>query len=143
MNMMTIWKPFDHAPLSLENFFGDFALPTGPFTHAFAVPADILETEDELRLQLDLPGHRAADVKIQFENGALTVESERKATPAADKETYLRHERAYGVVRRSFVLPDTVDGEKIEAKLDGGVLTVRLPKKEESKPKVISVKVAS
>jgi HSP20 family protein len=114
------------------------------FESAFAgLPAaDICETADELVLTLDVPGHNPDSVNIQIEGDLLTVQTQR---PLAEKQgaTWLRRERAYGQVARSFVLPNTVDATRCEASCQHGVLTLTLPKREEAKPRSITVKVSA
>jgi HSP20 family protein len=87
------------------------------------------------------------DINVTFEQNVLTLTGERKASfdrPAGpgsdlDNGTYHRSERAHGKFTRSFTLPATVDGSRISASYKDGVLTVRVPQREEAKPKQISV----
>ncbi|SEL84935.1 HSP20 family protein [Stigmatella aurantiaca] len=120
--------------------FQDSAGPTARRGTSFAPPTDIFETEAGLTLQVDLPGHDAKSIEVKVEQGVLTFRSERKADPNA-KENARRLERGFGVYTRSFSLPDTVDATQVEARYEHGVLTLTLPRKEESKPRVIEVKV--
>jgi len=103
--------------------------------------ADIIESESGLTLHLDMPGLEAKAIQVKVENDVLTVQAERKAEPKAEGVTVRRQERAFGTFGRSFALPDTVDASKVEAKYENGVLTLTLPRREESKPRVIEVKV--
>jgi HSP20 family protein len=73
----------------------------------------------------------------------LTIRGERKFEKKVSEENYLRVERAYGTFTRSFSLPHTVNTEQIQANYEKGVLTVRLPKREEAKPKQIRVSITS
>lgn len=108
------------------------------------VPAvDIVEDKDTLTLKADVPEVDPANVKIQIENGTLTLQGERKfENRSEEKGSYHRIERAYGSFARSFVLPDTVDPEKVSADYKHGVLTIVLPKKELAKPRSIEVKLS-
>lgn len=101
--------------------------------------SDIYETEQGLVMQFDLPGLRQKDLEIRIENDTLTIRGERKL--AAEPEKYLRVERNHGAFTRVFSLPDFVNQEKIEANLVDGVLTVALPRREETKPRQIQVQV--
>lgn len=83
------------------------------------------------------------DLDIRVENSMLTIRGERKFEQSVKEEDYLRVERAYGSFTRSFSLPNTVNTEAIKAEYRNGVLTVRMPKREESKPKQIKVSGAS
>jgi HSP20 family protein len=103
--------------------------------------ADILEAEAGVTVRVDLPGHDAKSIQVKVENGILTVRSERKAEPAGEGVNVRRQERAFGVYSRSFGLPDTVDATRVEARYDNGVLTLTLPRREETKPRVVEVKV--
>ena len=83
------------------------------------------------------------DIDVRVENNTLTVRGERKFEQQANEDNYLRIERAYGTFTRSFSLPNTVNPEAIRAEYRNGVLTVRMPKREESKPKQIKIGVSS
>ena len=100
---------------------------------------DILEDEEGLRLVAELPGVRAGDVKLSVERGVLTLQAGTR--PEATEETgrVHRRERRQGSFARSFTLPETVDAGRIEAAFADGVLTVRLPKAEQAKPREIAV----
>jgi HSP20 family protein len=106
----------------------------------FAPATDIYETEAGITLQVDLPGQDAKSIEVKVEKGVLTLRSERKAQEGT-KENARRLERGFGVYTRSFKLPDTVDATHVEARYENGVLTLALPRKEDSKPRVIEVKV--
>jgi len=109
------------------------------------VPAvDIFENErKELVLKAELPDVRKEDVSVTVENNTLTLTGERKLDSEVKKEQYHRLERAYGSFSRSFSLPTTVDTGKIGAEFKHGVLTVRLPFREEAKPRSIKVDVSA
>jgi HSP20 family protein len=126
-------------------FFNDFVLPRGNWKApaTFAPPADIVETQAAIEVTVDLPGHDPKSVEVKLENGVLTIQSERKQERRTEQDGVLRAERSFGQFARSFELPDTVDSSKVEAKFEHGVLTVTLPKREETKPRTISVKVQS
>jgi len=108
---------------------------------AWAPEVDIHETPDALVLEADLPGVDEKDLDIRVENNMLTIRGERKFEKKVSEENYLRVERAYGSFTRSFSLPHTVNTEQVQANYEKGVLTVRLPKREEAKPKQIKVSV--
>ena len=108
---------------------------------AWAPPVDIYETENELILKADLPDINEKDLDIRLENNTLTIQGERKFEKQVSEEDYLRVERAYGCFTRSFALPSVVDPEQIHAEYHNGVLTVKMPKREESKPKQIKLTV--
>jgi HSP20 family protein len=107
----------------------------------WAPRADIYETEGELVVKVDLPDVNEKDLDIRVENNILTIRGERKFEEKVSQDNYLRVERAYGSFSRSFALANTVNTEAIKAEYRNGVLTVRVPKREEAKPKQIKVSV--
>jgi HSP20 family protein len=110
-------------------------------TATWAPAVDIYETPNELVVKADLPEVEEKDIDVRVENNLLTVRGERKFEKAVSEENYLRVERTYGVFSRSFSLPNTVNPEAIHAEYKNGVLTVNLPKREESKPRQVKVNV--
>jgi HSP20 family protein len=104
---------------------------------------DIFETENELVVKADLPDVQEKDMDVRVENNTLTIRGERKFDREVQEESYLRVERAYGTFTRSFSLPNTVNAEAIRAEYRNGVLTVRMPKREESKPRQIRIGVST
>jgi len=106
-------------------------------------PVDIYETEGhDVVLQAELPGMSREDIDVTVEHQTLTLKGTR---PAADvpEDRYRRVERRAGSFSRSFTLPTTVDASKVSAEFKNGLLTVKLPYREESKPRTISVEVAA
>ena len=104
---------------------------------------DIYEVEGALMLKAELPDMRREDVDVSVENNTLTIRGERKLGNEIKKENFHRVERAYGSFVRSFSLPTTVDTTKIGADYKNGVLTIKLPLREESKPRTINIEVAA
>jgi HSP20 family protein len=94
---------------------------------------DVLESDSEYLLRLDVPGVDENSVNVELERGLLRVEGERKAQNEAAGPRYPLRERKAGPFRRNFRLPDAIDAEKIEAKYDRGVLEIRIPKVERSR----------
>ena len=105
-------------------------------------PVDIYEAEGQLVLKAELPDMRREDVDVTVENQMLTIRGERKLDNEIKQENFHRVERAYGSFVRTFSLPSTVDTGRIGAEYKNGVLTVRLPFREEAKPRAINVEVA-
>jgi HSP20 family protein len=104
---------------------------------------DLVESGDHFVLRADLPGMSEDDVKIELEDGTLTVSGERKAEHEEKEEGYYRVERAFGSFSRSLTLPKGVNPDEVTASFDRGVLEVRIPKPEERKPRRISIGGAS
>ena len=109
----------------------------------WAPAVDIFETPNELVVKADLPDVDEKDIDIRVENNLLTIRGERKFEKSVSEDNYLRVERTYGAFSRSFSLPTTVNAEAIHAEYKNGVLTVNLPKREESKPRQVKVSVNS
>jgi HSP20 family protein len=107
---------------------------------AWTPAVNIKETDDSLEFSVELPGVPKENVEITVENNVLTIAGERKFEKEVKGENYHRLERAYGAFNRSFTLPAGVRAEKVEAAFDQGVLTIKLPKQEESKPRKISIR---
>ena len=109
------------------------------------VPAvDIFENEKkELVLKAELPDVKKDDVSVTVENNTLTLSGERKFEAEVNKDHYHRLERSFGTFSRSFSLPATVDTGKIAAEFKHGVLTIRLPFRDEAKPRSVNIDVAS
>jgi HSP20 family protein len=105
-------------------------------------PVDIYEADGELVMKVELPDMKREDIELTVENNALTVRGERKLSEDIKQENFHRVERAYGSFVRTFSLPVTVDPTKVGAEYKNGVLTVKLPFREEAKPRTINVQVA-
>jgi HSP20 family protein len=114
-----------------------------PNSRPWTPSVDILETENELILKMDVPEVELKDVDIRLENHSLTVKGERKFENLAESKAYHRIERSYGTFARNFTLPDTVDTEKVRADYKAGVLSIILPKKEVAKPRTIKVEISN
>ena len=123
----------------LDESFGPSAEESALTPWAPAV--DIYETPNELVVKADLPDVNEKEIDVRVENNLLTIRGERKFEKSVSEENFLRVERTYGAFSRSFSLPNTVNAEKIGAEYKNGVLTVTLPKREESKPRQVKVTV--
>jgi len=131
MNLIR-WDPFREIDrLQARTFFADWT-----------PPVDIQETDTEFALKADLPDVKKEDVKVEFENGVLSVEGERKQEKEEKGKRFYTVERDYGKFVRRFSLPTEIDGDHIKAEFKDGVLHVHLPKTAHAKPKTIPVKVA-
>jgi HSP20 family protein len=148
MTTLTRWEPFrglntlqDQVNRLLEDSIRGAG--SNSSLAAWAPAVDIYETESELVVTADLPGINEKDIDVRVENNMLTVRGERKLEKTINEDNMLRVERAYGSFSRSFSLPNSVNTEAIKADYHEGVLTVKMPKREESKPKQVKVNVAS
>src|SRR5271167_469156 len=149
MTVLTRWDPFREL-YSLQNRVGrlleeqygggrEESLTAG----AFVPPVDIYEDEHSVQLKLEVPGIDEKDLDVKVENNTLTITGERKFEKEEKEENFRRVERRYGSFTRSFTLPNTVNTENINASYDNGVLSIRLTKRAEAKPKQIKVNVSS
>ena len=142
------WDPFrdfSKAQEQMNRLFEDAYLrrASDSALTTWAPEVDIHETEDAFVFEADLPGMNEKDLDIRLENNMLTIRGERKFEKKANEENYLRVERAYGSFSRSFSLPHTINAEAIKADYRNGVLTVRVPKREEAKPRQVKVNVSA
>jgi HSP20 family protein len=104
------------------------------------VPAmDLVEADDHFTLTADLPGLGEEDVNIEVQDGALSITGERKAEHEAREGGWYRIERAVGSFNRTLTLPEGIDVDAITASFDRGVLTVRIPKPEQRKPRRVEI----
>jgi HSP20 family protein len=103
---------------------------------------DIYEISGGLVLKAELPDMRREDIDVSVENNTLTIRGERKLDDEIKQENFHRIERAYGGFVRSFSLPNTVDATRIGAEYKNGVLTIKLPVREEAKARQIQIDAA-
>ena len=111
-------------------------------TGGFVPSVNISETDDQIVVTLDAPGMETKDLDISVVGDLLTIKGERRSD-IVDKEHMHRIERSYGTFNRSFALPHTVDSNRVQADYKDGVLTIKLPLREEAKPRQIKVNVAA
>lgn len=135
--MLTRWDPFTEMNRLHNELWRQSA---NGRAMGFRPAVDVHEDEEAITLRAELPGVKSEDVHVDVEDGVLTLRGERKLDREEDREGFHIQERAYGSFQRSFTLPNTVDFDKIDAQLREGVLHVRLPKTEQSKPRRIEVK---
>ena len=121
--------------------FRDFGFTAA---NTWVPPVDIFQSGDrELVLKAELPEMSCEDIDITVERNTLTMSGEKKLGGDVKEEQFHHIERRYGAFSRSFSLPQTVDAAKVSAEYKHGVLTVRLPLREEAKPRQIKVDVAA
>ena len=132
----------DRMSRMFEGFYGR---PQEELARGSWVPAvDIYSNgQHELVLKAELPEMKQEDIDLTVEDNTLTLRGERKIDGEVAEEQFHRIERSYGSFVRTFGLPPTVDASQVSAEYKAGVLTVRLPLREEAKPKQIKVLVAA
>jgi len=102
---------------------------------------DVNETDNEIIIDVELPGIDKKDVKVEIKDNVLSISGERMKEEKTENAECYRTERHYGKFERTFGLPDTVEADKVSAKYKDGVLALTLPKTEKAKPKEIAVEV--
>jgi HSP20 family protein len=124
----------------LNQMFAD--LRTEAFNQGWVPAVDIYETDShEVVIKAELPDVKKEDIGVTVENNVLTLTGERKQEQSTKRDQFQRIERRFGSFSRAFTLPTSVDAGQIAASYKDGVLTIRLPRREEAKPKQISVNV--
>ena len=132
-------RAFDAYGRAPEHSRNDEGLMT---TGAWAPPVDIYQNADqELVLKAELPDISPEEIELNVNNDTLTISGEKRLSNEVTEDQYHRIERRYGTFSRSFSLPSSVDATKISAEHRNGVLTIRLPAREEAKPRQIKVDV--
>jgi HSP20 family protein len=130
-------REFDQVLNRIFHGFGGDGDTVAPFA------VDVREDADHIYVEADLPGFTKDEVNITMENQTLTITAEKRMEEEKkgdhDKGDYLLQERRYTRFQRSFTLPPTVDENSVQAKLSDGVLKLTLNKREESKPRKITV----
>jgi HSP20 family protein len=145
---ITRFDPFrEFATLQdrMNRLFGDTSLRDDVTAHgSWVPPVDIYENDShDLVIKAELPEMTREDIDITVENSTLTLRGTKKMPSDVKEDQYRRIERSYGTFSRSFTLPNTVDASKVTAEYRNGVLTVKLPFREEAKPRSISIEVAA
>jgi len=145
------WDPFrelEDMSNRLNRFFGiqkvGPARPDGgeSLTVTQWAPAvDVVETENEFQIKVELPEIKKEDVKVTIEDGVLALQGERKLEKEEKGKKFHRIERSYGMFARSFTLPDDVDATKVGAEFKDGMLKITLPRCAKPKPEATEVKV--
>jgi HSP20 family protein len=124
----------------LDEAFAGLAFPeSSVVTSTLFSPTDVSEDEKALQITMELPGVDPDNVRLSLENNVLTIRGEKRQEFDENNERIHRSERVYGVFERTFVLPNTVDPDSIEARFENGVLIVRIPKAERARPREIRV----
>jgi HSP20 family protein len=143
---MQQYDPMEAAQRELDSALGRFfgiggreTNGSGGYLAPYAV--DVREDADHIYVEAEMPGFKKDEIDVTLENQTLTIAAERREESGKDakKGEHLLRERRYTRFLRSFTLPPTVDEQTVNAKLADGVLTITLNKREETKPRKISV----
>lgn len=130
----------NYFPSFIDRFFNndlsDWGLSNFSSTNTSLPAVNVKETEDDYLIEVAAPGMKKKDFKINYHNNVLTISSERKEEKEDNDDNYSRREFSYQSFQRSFTVPQqSVDGDKIQASYTDGILNIKLPKREEIKPK--------
>ncbi len=132
--MMTLREAMDH--LFDDAFTRPLTLRDG-----WSAPAiDMYQTDDEIVVKASLPGVKADEVQINITGEILTIKGETKQVEEKKDKAWHMREQRWGTFERAIALPTEVTADKAKAEFENGILTITLPKAEEVKPKIISIK---
>lgn len=139
---MSLVKFSNQMPSVFDRFFEndmfDWSNRNYSNTNTTLPAVNIKEDEDGFEVEMSAPGLDKKDFKIELNNSVLSISSEKKAeNETKEGQQFTRREFSYQSFSRSFNLPESVEGEKIVAKYENGILSVSIPKKEEAKPKPV------
>lgn len=137
---------FSSLHREIDRVFQDFGrngMPSlGDFgRNAMAMKVNVAEHENVLEVTAELPGCAPEDIDVQLKDGVLTIKGEKKVEKDEKQKDYHVMERSYGMFERSFTLPAEVDGSKVDAQFDKGVLKVTLPKLPEAQSRMQKIAV--
>jgi HSP20 family protein len=142
VNTLMRWNPFseirrlqDEMNRLFDTSFGEQEIGAV----GWVPPVDIEETADGIRVTAEVPGMKKEDIRVEFENGLLTIRGERTRETKTEEKNFHRVERSYGTFVRTFRLPASVNAEKIAASYADGVLTLEVPKTEAAKARRIEI----
>jgi HSP20 family protein len=143
------WSPREFAQLQdrINRLFGDVYGRGGEegltSQGSWTPPVDIYQNGNhELVLKAELPDMKREDIEVTVDQNTLTIKGEKKPTDEVKDDQFHRIERCYGSFSRSFSLPPNVDATRLSAEYKNGVLTVKIPLREEAKPRQIEVRAA-
>jgi len=136
------WTTFKSLQDEINNLFDLDLYPVsnGLFDRSASPAMDVVEGKDAFTLTCELPGIEQKELEVSVSANVLTLKGEKKASEESGKGKYYRREIWSGTFQKTFSLPPSVDASRIEAKLENGILTMTLPKREEEKPKLIQIK---
>ncbi|MCG9129528.1 Hsp20/alpha crystallin family protein [Candidatus Poribacteria bacterium] len=150
MTLLTTRRPIGNL-FNLHNemgrVFGDLLgsneADTNTESSSWVPSVDISETENSYEIHAELPGVHEKDVNVSVTDNLLTIKGEKHQVDKSDDRNIHRIERRYGTFQRSFTLPRQVNSTKIKAAFKDGILTLDIPKTEETRPTEIPIEVAS
>lgn len=142
------WSPFrqlsslrDEIDRVFEAPFAALSEASQPFGGGWAPALDLYEDKDSFVVKLEVPGMKKDELEVSLQDGVLSISGERKAEQKHESTETHRSERFFGRFQRAVTLPTRVEGDKVAASYQDGILTITLPKAEEVKPKQIPINV--
>lgn len=142
---LTLWRPTrsllpfaGEVDRFLDRFWSSpfFDLPAS----SLVPPLEVTENDNEFRVKMEIPGIDQKDLSITLTDGVLSVKGEKKSEQESKNDLCYCSEVSYGSFERAVAVPSNVDGDKVSAKYENGVLSIVLPKREEAKPKKVEIK---
>ena len=144
MTQLTRWQPFGPlfpASHTFDELLRDFFAPSRKAAESTWSPRiDLKETPESYLVRAEVPGLESDGIEVTFQDGTLTLKGEKNAEETQEGENYHVYERRYGAFQRSFTFPVAVDADSVVATAENGVLTVKIRKAAEVKPRTIEVK---
>lgn len=145
MSSLMRWDPFERFSLrnAMDRLFDDSFVRPGIgwlSPNGVDLAIDMYETKDDVVVKAALPGIKPDQVEVSITGDTLMIRGEAKEEHEVKEKDYIRRERRYGSFCRSLTLPSGIKSDKADASFENGVLTIKVPKAEESKPKTIKVK---
>ena len=134
-------SPAHYFNRNMHNLFNDFFNSDEEFESSWSPRVDVVELEDKFEFSAELPGISKDNVKLELNENILTISGEKSQDNEGSDRNIHFTERFFGSFHRSFRIPAPVDSGKIEAAFENGILRITLPKSEESKPKLIDIKM--
>lgn len=133
---------FERAAKKMDEFFGDIDRNVNLEFGGFTPKVDIIDDNQNIIVKAELPGIGKEDINVSVnDDRMLTIKGNKRRDDRFAESTFVRSERVYSEFNRSFMLPDTADISKINAKFDNGVLVLTIPKIEPPAPKEIKVDI--
>jgi len=135
-----VLRNFPETRWDMDRLFDEFFVRPMVTMNPAGPQADFYETDEEVVLEMNLPGFTEEDVDVNLELGVLSITAEHSEEEEEEKGTYHLRERSWSRFTRSFSIPHTIDVENVDADFTQGVLKVRLPKAAEAKARKIEIK---
>ena len=130
---MLVKRHSNYLPTLVSDFWGEDLFPAFEQEWSLTPAVNIIEGDLEFKVELAAPGLNKEDFKVHVEKNILEISAEKKEAKESGSKKYLRKEFNYSEFKRTFSLPDSVDADKIKASHKDGILTVEIPKRDETK----------